>query len=124
MPRSYLAFKSMSVAVVLTVASGCQAAEAVESNTSLSPWAFNLSLYTWLVGVNGDFSAGPLNKSVDANFIDIVGKLSNFPMAFMGRFEAQYDRLGFYLDGNYLSLDFRPRLDGGFTKGLSTVGAH
>jgi hypothetical protein len=60
----------------------------------------------WLPGVNGKFSAGPFDKSVDASFIDIAGKLRNFPLAFMGRFEAHYERLGFYLDGNYMDLDF------------------
>lgn len=32
-------------------------------------------------------------------------------MAFNGHFEAHYERLGFYLDGNYMGLDFEPRFD-------------
>jgi hypothetical protein len=73
----------------------------------------------WFPGVNDDFSAGPLNQSVDANFIDIAGKLRNFPMVFYGHLEAHYERLGFYLDGNYMGMDFNSRLDGGISKGLS-----
>ena len=65
----------------------------------------------WFPGVNDDFSAGPLNQSVDANFIDIAGKLRNFPMVFYGHLEAHYERLGFYLDGNYMGMDFEPRFD-------------
>jgi hypothetical protein len=41
-------------------------------------------------------------------------------MAFSGHFEAHYERLGFYLDGNYMGLDFRPHLDQGISKGIST----
>lgn len=84
------------------------------------PWGFNLSMYMWLPGVDGSFSAGPLSKSVDVSFIDISGKLRNFPLSFMGRFEAHYERLGFYVDGNYMDLDFRPRVDEGISKGLSS----
>ena len=74
----------------------------------------------WFPGLNGDFSAGPLSESVDLSFIDIAGKLRSFPAAFNGHLEAHYERLGFYLDGNYLGLDFEPRFDGGIAKGLST----
>jgi hypothetical protein len=42
--------------------------------------------------------------------------MRNFPMAFNGRFEAHYDRLGFYLDGNYFGMDFRPARDQGTAK--------
>ena len=75
------------------------------------PWAFNLTLYMWFPGVNGNFSAGPLSESVNLSFIDIADKLSSFPMAFNGHFEAHYERLGFYLDGNYMGMDFEPRFD-------------
>lgn len=75
------------------------------SGTEPDPWAFNLTLYGWFPGMRGNVGAGPLSKSVDVNFVDLVGKLSNFPMAFNGRFEAHYQRLGFYLDGNYLDVD-------------------
>ena len=32
-------------------------------------------------------------------------------MAFNGHFEAHYERLGFYLDGNYMGMDFKPHFD-------------
>lgn len=73
------------------------------------PWAFNLNLYMWLPGVNGDFSAGPLSKSVSENFIDIVDASDRFPLGFMGRFEARYERFGLYLDGNWFDLDFKSK---------------
>lgn len=74
----------------------------------------------WFPGASGDFSAGPLNKSVDLSFIDIADKLRSFPMAFNGHFEAHYERLGFYLDGNYMGMDFEPKFEDGISKGLST----
>lgn len=70
-----------------------------------SPWAFNLELYMWLTGVDGKFSAGPLNKSVDKNFIDIVDASHSFPLGFMGRFEGRYEDFGLYLDGNWIQVD-------------------
>ncbi|MEW6037632.1 MAG: hypothetical protein AB1648_05210 [Pseudomonadota bacterium] len=97
-----------------------EAAAAADKPAYENPWAFNLSLYMWLPGLDGSFSAGPLSRSVDYSFVDIAGKLRNVPLAFMGRFEAHYERLGFYLDGNYIDMDFRPRLDESISKGLST----
>jgi hypothetical protein len=79
------------------------------SETANSPWAFNLSLYTWMSGLTGNFSAGPLNRSVDASFIDLAENSRRFPIGFMGRFEAHYERLGAYVDGNYMSLAFDPK---------------
>lgn len=120
MPRIFSTYKSLSLAVALAAASGLPSAGAVESSAPKSPWAYNLTLYTWLPGIKGDYSAGPRNQSVDASFIDIAGQLRNFPLAFNGRGEAHYERLGVYLDGNYIHLDFRPRLNRGISQGLTT----
>lgn len=84
-----------------------------------SPWAFNLTLYTWLAGVSGNFNAGPISQSVDASFIDIVDKSRRFPLGFMGRAEAHYDRFGFYLDGNYLDIKLEPKFEQ-FSSGIDS----
>ena len=89
------------------------------TSTEASPWSFNLTAYAWLPGVTGNYSAGPLSKSVDVNFIDIAGKLSSVPLAFMGRFEAHYERFGVYVDGNYMDLDFKDKTG---PRGLASVG--
>jgi hypothetical protein len=115
----FLSFKPVPLMAALAVISSFHGA-AAESDAGQNPWAFNLTLYAWLPGVDGKFSAGPFNKSVDATFIDISEELRNFPLAFMGRLEAHYERLGFYLDGNYVGLDFEPRFDRGISKGLSS----
>ena len=111
-PRFSSFFKSLALAFILAASSNVHAAKSEEGDVVQDPWAFNLTLYMWFPGVSGDFSAGPLNSSVDLSFIDIADKLSSFPMAFSGHFEAHYQRLGFYLDGNYLGLNFKPRFDG------------
>lgn len=87
--------------------------------SAADPWAFNLTMYAWLAGVNGTYRAGPISRSVDVSFIDIAGKLSNVPIAFMGRFEAHYERFGFYLDGNYMDLTFSNRRG---PRGLTNIG--
>jgi hypothetical protein len=70
--------------------------------------------------VDGKFSAGPFDKSTNPSFISILEKLHNFPMAFNGHLEGHYERVGVYLDGNYMGMDFEPRLNQGISKGLST----
>ena len=87
------------------------ALKSAESSAIHDPWAFNLTMYMWFPGVDGNISAGPLTESVSLSFIDIANKLRSFPMAFNGHFEAHYERLGFYLDGNYMGLNFEPRFD-------------
>ena len=119
-PRFSSFFKSLALAVALATASSAHGAETTKEDAVQDPWAFNLSTYLWLPSVYGDFTAGPFNKSADPSFINIMQKQRNFPMAFNGHFEAHYERLGFYLDGNYFGLDFRPFKDQGYSKGLST----
>jgi len=104
-------FKPLALVAALAAASGVHGAGTSKGGVVQDPWAFNLTLYMWFPGVNGNISAGPLSESFDLSFIDIADKMSSFPMAFNGRFEAHYERLGFYLDGNYMGMDFEPRFD-------------
>lgn len=83
------------------------------------PWAFNLDLYMWLPGIDGKVSARSLSRSVDKNFIDIVDASHSFPLGFMGRFEARYERFGLYLDGNWADLDFKRKTG---PRGFASVG--
>lgn len=110
-PRFFQFTKPLAFAVVLAAASNVQGGETTEGSAVVGPWAFNLTMYMWFPGLDGNFSAGPLSDSFSLSFIDIANKMSSFPMAFNGHLEAHYDRLGFYLDGNYMGMDFRPRFD-------------
>lgn len=118
--RFFPFFILFAFAAVLALTSNTYGGETADSKTSHGPWAYNLSIYGWLPGINGKFSAGPFSRSIDTSFIDIAGKLRSFPLAFNGRFEGYYERLGFYLDGNYMDMKFKPRFDGGISKGLSS----
>ncbi len=93
--------------------------EATAAAEATSPWSFNLTPYLWLPGVTGSYRAGPKSKAVDVNFINIADNLDSFPLAFMGRFEAHYERFGFYLDGVYANLNFKDRTG---PHGLAGVG--
>ncbi len=116
-----LYFKPLALVAALAATSSVHGAGTAETNRTVqNPWAFDLTVYGWLPGIDGDFSAGRFETSTNPGFIDIMGKLRNFPMAFSGHFEAHYERMGFYLDGNYMGLDFRPHLDEGISKGIST----
>ncbi|CAI8729679.1 hypothetical protein [Methylocaldum szegediense] len=120
-PGFFSSFKPLLLVAALAAAPGFDnAAAAADSDASRNPWAVNLTLYAWLPGVDGRFSPGQFSKSVEATFIDISEELRNFPRAFMGRLEAHYERLGFYLDGNYVDLDFEPRFARGISRGLSS----
>lgn len=112
--------RSSAWAPLLAVfAAAAGAEETAGSAAETNPWSFNLTAYAWLPGVTGNYRAGPLSKSVDVNFIDITQKLNSVPLAFMGRFEAHYGRFGFYLDGNYMDLDFKHKSG---PRGLASVG--
>ncbi len=113
-------FKHLIFATVLTTSSVVHGAETTKSGTVQNPWAFDLNTYLWLPRIDGNFTSDPFETSASPSFIDIMGKLRNFPMTFNGHFNAYYDRIGFYLDGSYMGLDFRPQVDKGESKGVST----
>lgn len=113
-------FKPLALIAALAATSSVYSAEIAENSAVKNPWAFDLTVYAWLPSIDGDFSAGRFDTTTSPSFINIMGKLRNFPMSFNGHFEAHYERLGFYLDGNYMGLDFRPHLDQRISKGIST----
>ncbi|MBS1212423.1 MAG: hypothetical protein H6R26_1039 [Proteobacteria bacterium] len=79
----------------------------------------NLTLYAWPAGINRPFTAGPVHASVDESFAGVADKSRRCPLGFEGRFEAHYDRLGFYLEGDYMDLDLKPKFDR-ISKGLKS----
>lgn len=103
-----LIFIAVALFPVVSQCAETPMASAAEKPASASPWGFNLSTYMWLPGVNSDFTVGPNTSSIDANFIDIVGKSRRFPLGFSGHFEAHYDRFAFFLDGSYFNMQLKP----------------
>jgi len=118
-PRLSPFFRPLILVFALMTVSSVYGAKTNEDSVVHDPWAFNLTLYMWFPGLDGNLSAGPLSESVNLTFIDIARKLRSFPMAFNGHLEAHYDRFGFFLDGNYMGLDFKPRFDR-VSEGVST----
>ena len=67
-----------------------------------SPWAFTVTPYFWLAGLEGDVGVGGLPPAeVDASFSDII---ENTDIAVMLGAEARRDRWGLTLDLVYLGL--------------------
>ena len=118
-PRFSPFFRPLILVFALMTVSSVYGAKNTEDRIVHDPWAFNLTLYMWFPGLDGNLSAGPLSESVNLTFIDIARKLRSFPMAFNGHLEAHYDRFGFFIDGNYMGLDFKPRFDR-VSEGMST----
>lgn len=110
-PRFFVRVKPLALVVALAAVPAAYGGETADPETAQNHWAFNLTMYMWFPGLEGNFSAGPLNDSFSLSFIDIADKMSSFPMAFNGHFETHYERLGFYLDGNYMGMDFEPHFD-------------
>lgn len=98
-----------SVFVFSSVLSSAHAKD--QTDTSNKHWGFNLTSYTWLAGTEGSLSVGQHTRRVNADFVDIVNKSRRFPLGFNGHFEAHYDKFAFYLDGSYMNIKLKPRLD-------------
>ncbi|MCX7066409.1 MAG: hypothetical protein NTW85_01735 [Methylococcales bacterium] len=113
-------FKPLILVTALAMTANVHGAETTDKVSVKKPWAFDLTAYLWLPSIDGNFSTDRFETSTSPSFIDIAGQMRNFPMAFNGHFNAHYERLGFYLDGNYMGMDFRPQVNKGESKGVST----
>lgn len=67
------------------------------------PWRAQFNLWIWLMGIDGTLGVKGTKADVSASFLDILDN-SDSIMAFSGRIELGYDRLGFYFDGLYTQL--------------------
>ena len=75
-------------------------ADAVEYTTP-SGWTFNVALYGWLAGLEGDVGVRGRTAHVDASFSDV---LEDLDIGVMGFAEARYERFGVFTDLNYVKL--------------------
>ncbi len=69
------------------------------------PWRFNFSAYAWLMSVSGNVTARNQTMDTNATFIDLLQK-SDSLVGFMGYFEANKGRVGFYTDVVFSKLGF------------------
>jgi len=89
-------------------AQGTEAAQTVRSTpTTDDPdaWRFQSALYGWAIGVSGNLTARGQTVDVNANFLQVVDK-SDSIAAFMGYFEADKGKVGFYTDIVWTKLGF------------------
>ena len=69
------------------------------------PWRFNVALYGWAINIGGNLTARNQTIDTNASFIDLVQK-SDSLAGFMGYFEADKGRVGFYSDLVFTKLGF------------------
>ena len=69
------------------------------------PWRINAALYGWAINISGHLSAHNQTIDTNASFFDLF-QHSDSLAAFMGYFEADKGRVGFYTDLVYTSLGF------------------
>ena len=68
-------------------------------------WRFRVALYGWAPSVAGSLTARGQTVDVNASFIQILQK-SNSLIGYMGYFEADKGKVGFYLDTVWAKLGF------------------
>jgi opacity protein-like surface antigen len=69
-------------------------------------WRVSLMPYLWAINMNGSATARGETVGADASFIDVLTKVSAFPLAFMGRGEARNGPLFFYGDLAWMQVRF------------------
>jgi hypothetical protein len=104
---------AIAVLVSLVVAVGRAAtaddttAQATRSDAVFDPdaWRFRFALYGWAPSVAGSLTARGQTVNVNASFIQILQK-SDSLIGYMGYFEADKGKVGFYLDTVWARLGF------------------
>jgi hypothetical protein len=69
------------------------------------PWRLRATLYGWLMSVGGSLTARGQTVDVNASFVDLLQK-SDSLAGFMGYFEADKGRVGFFTDAVFARLGF------------------
>jgi len=84
-----------------TIAQATPGAAAIDPDA----WRFRFALYGWAPSVAGSLTARGQTVNVNASFIQILQK-SDSLLGYMGYFEADKGRVGFYLDTVWAKLGF------------------
>lgn len=86
-------------------ASGQATDKAPAASDDPDAWRFQSALYGWAIGVSGNMTARGQTVDVNANFFQVLDK-SDSLAAFMGYFEADKGKVGFYTDIVWTKLGF------------------
>jgi hypothetical protein len=90
------------------IAVGQVAGATPAGETALSdpePWRFNAALYAWAINISGNVTVRNQILDTNANTIDLIQKSESLA-GFMGYFEANKGRVGFYSDLVFAKLGF------------------
>ena len=95
------------VAVARAATADDTTAQATRSDAVFDPdaWRFRVALYGWAPSVAGSLTARGQTVDVNASFIQILQK-SDSLIGYMGYFEADKGKVGFYLDTVWAKLGF------------------
>ena len=102
---------TLRAALVAALFAGASAAGAgaqqvqVQAEPDPEGWRFQGALYGWAIGITGNMSTRGQTADVNANFFQVLDK-SDSVAAFMGYFEADKGRVGFYTDIVWTKLGF------------------
>lgn len=77
----------------------------VQAAADPEPWRFEAVAYGWLMGVSGSMTGRGQTFDVNADFLQVMSK-SDSVAAFMGYFEANKGKVGFYTDLVWTRLGF------------------
>src|SRR5437660_1081731 len=84
---------------------GNTTAASKSSSNDPDAWRFRVALYGWAPSVSGNLTARGQTVDVNASFIQMVQK-SDSLIGYMGYFEADKGKVGFYLDTVWAKLGF------------------
>lgn len=100
---------TLGVLVGVSVIGRPATAEAREGASSAAndpdPWRFEAAAYGWLMSTSGSATAKGRTVDLDASFIQLLQK-SDSLIGYMGYFEANKGRVGFYADLVFAKLGF------------------
>jgi hypothetical protein len=112
------ALRASVAAAVLGLAPALASAQPAAADSAAAPsgaapqadadpdaWRFQSAAYGWLIGVSGNMTTRGQTVDVNANFFQVVDK-SDSVAAFMGYFEANKGKVGFYTDIVWTKLGF------------------
>jgi hypothetical protein len=105
----------LSMAALLGMPGGERAARADDTTTEMrrpdptvsdpDAWRFRVALYGWAPSIAGSLTARGQTVDVNASFIQLLQKSESL-IGYMGYFEADKGKVGFYLDTVWAKLGF------------------